>query len=118
MGAFDNGVPLNLTFFPSGIYNKAERKFYLKFVFSATQNEDNKQIVKVFCDAEFEFKDSLDFDEIPDYFYPNSLAIVFPYVRSFVSAVTLLANIPTPILIPTLNLTALKDELKASTQNN
>ena len=36
--------------------------------------------------------------DIPDYFYPNSLAIVFPYVRSFVSSVTLQANIESPIL--------------------
>lgn len=53
-------------------------------MFTATQGEDNKPIVRIVCTATFEFKEVLEIDAIPEYFYPNSLAIVFPYVRAFV----------------------------------
>ncbi|EXZ22215.1 pretranslocase subunit SecB family protein, partial [Bacteroides fragilis str. S13 L11] len=52
--------------------------------------------------------------EIPNFFYPNSIAILFPYVRAFVSTLTLQANIK-PILLPTLNLSSLQDTLRENT---
>ncbi len=116
LGDLSEANPLNLSFTPSGIYDKNNRIFILRFVFTATQGENNSIIVKIICNATFEFKESLDIDEIPEYFYPNSLAIVFPYVRAFVSSVTLQANMVSPILIPTLNLTGLQSTLKANTK--
>lgn len=116
MGNFSETSPLDLSFAPSGIYDKSAKTFFLRFVFTATQGEDNTTIVKIVCNATFEFKESLDIDAIPEYFYPNSLAIVFPYVRAFVSSVTLQSNMVVPILIPTLNLTGLQSTLKANTE--
>ena len=52
--------------------------------------------------------------DIPEYFYPNSLAIVFPYVRAFVSTITLQANMQ-PVVLPTINLMGLTEELKEKT---
>lgn len=116
MGDFSEASPLDLSFTPSGIYDKSMKTFFLRFVFTATQGEENTTIVKIVCNATFEFKESLNVDAIPEYFYPNSLAIVFPYVRAFVSSVTLQANMVVPILIPTLNLTGLQSTLKANTE--
>ena len=116
MGDVSEASPLDLSFTPSGIYDKSMKTFFLRFVFTATQGEENATIVKVVCNATFEFKESLNVDAIPEYFYPNSLAIVFPYVRAFVSSVTLQANMVVPILIPTLNLTGLQSTLKANTE--
>lgn len=115
MGDFSDVSPLDLSFSPSGVYEKATKSFILRFVFTATQGDNSKLIVRIVCSATFEFKETLDIDAIPDYFYPNSLAIVFPYVRAFVSSVTLQANMVTPILIPTLNLTGLQSTLKTNT---
>lgn len=115
MTRFDDQSALDLSFSPSGIYNVGNKEFNLRFVFSATQGEDSKLIIKIICEAVFEFKDYINFDDIPDYFFPNSLAIVFPYVRAFVSSVTLQANLDIPILIPTLNLTGLQSTLKENT---
>lgn len=53
---------------------------------------------------------------MPSYFYRNSIAIVFPYIRAFISTVTLQANIP-PIILPTMNLTSLEIPLKQNTTN-
>ena len=47
-------------------------------------------------------------------FISNSIAILFPYVRAFVSTLTLQANIK-PILLPTLNLSSLQDILRENT---
>ena len=116
MGAFSEASPLDLSFAPSGIYDKGMKTFFLRFVFTAKQGEDNVTIVRIVCNATFEFKEFLNIDAIPDYFYPNCLAIVFPYVRAFVSSVTLQANMVAPILIPTLNLTGLQSTLKANTK--
>jgi len=115
MGDFSEASPLDLSFSPSGIYDKSMKTFSLRFAFTASQGDENKTIVKIVCIATFEFKETLDMDAIPEYFYTNSLAIVFPYVRAFVSSVTLQANMVTPILIPTLNLTRLQSSLKANT---
>lgn len=115
MGDFSAESSLDLSFSPSGVYDKDAKSFILRFVFTATQGEDNRMIVRTVCTATFEFNEPLELDEIPDYFFPNSLAIVFPYVRAFVSSVTLQANMVTPILIPTLNLTGLQSTLKTNT---
>lgn len=74
----------------------------------------NVEVISVNCQAEFMFESARTLEDIPDYFYANSIAILFPYVRAFVSTVSLQANIP-PIIIPTLNLSPLKDYLKANT---
>lgn len=115
MDLFDEKGSLDLNFAPSGEYYAKEGLYMLHFVFTANHGEEERSLIKIVCNAVFEFKQPLDITEIPDYFFPNSLAIVFPYVRAFVSTVTLQANLSAPILIPTLNLTSLQSVLKANT---
>ena len=89
----------------------------LTFVFVAWENNKTQEdfAVKVKCNAEFQFNGAIGLDEIPAFFYPNSIAIVFPYVRAFVSTLTLQANVQ-PMLLPTINLSSLQETLRKNTE--
>lgn len=99
---------------PSGHYIHTTGDFSLCFVFEALVEKN--RVIEVECNAVFKFNKPVSPSDIPDYFYSNSIAILFPYVRAFVSTVTLQANIK-PVLIPTLNLSCLSSELKINTTN-
>jgi preprotein translocase subunit secB len=104
--------PLKLEINPSGVFHRTDKRYTLTFDFSAKEEASGRLVVHVACVAQFR----LSSEELPDYFYANSIAIVFPYVRAFVSTLSLQANIGTPIVIPTLNLSSLRDRLIADTQ--
>ncbi|WP_047788009.1 protein-export chaperone SecB [Tenacibaculum mesophilum] len=103
---------ISINFEPYGKYSIEKGVFYLKVEFIASEEE--KDFVRIECLAEFEFEQALDYKDIPNYFYTNCIAIIFPYIRSFVSTVTLQANIK-PIILPTLNLSDLAEPLKKRT---
>ena len=48
------------------------------------------------------------------YFYTNAPAILFPYIRAYISTLTNLSGYK-PINLPTLNLTSLREELEKNT---
>lgn len=104
----------DIDFDPSGLFDNETKTFILTFVFSAANGNTSDEIIKVRCVAEFSFLEINGFSDIPAYFYNNSIAILFPYIRAFVSTITLQANIP-PILLPTLNLSDLKERLIKNT---
>lgn len=105
---------LNIDLIPSGRFIQNEQKFVLNFLFVAdVEKESTRRVVEVNCSASFTFKDAVSFDEIPSYFYSNSIAIVFPYMRAFISTLTLQANYA-PIMLPTMNLMDLNERLKES----
>ena len=97
---------------PKGAYRPSTGEFDLSFLFVANVNDI--QVISVNCIAKFVFNSAIPFSEIPDYFYANSIAIIFPYIRAFVSTVTLQANV-LPLIIPTLNLTNLQKQLADNT---
>ena len=109
-------LKLKVDFEPSGVYSEETGNFELKFVFKAKREdkEDDNEIIKICCLANFIFTSTLPFSEIPQYFFSNSIAILFPYVRAFVSTLTLQANVY-PILLPTMNLISLQEKLKSNT---
>lgn len=105
----------DINFSPSGVFLNDSKEYYLTFLFTAGYGEKNKEsIISVRCQAKYAFKGVSSFEEIPSFFYNNAIAILFPYVRSFVSTITLQANIH-PLLLPTLNLSDLQDILKKNT---
>lgn len=114
---YKDGDKLKLSFSPRGRFDKKTKRFTLFFNFKAenTTIETDGLVSEVECVATFSFKAEEASFEVPDFFYVNSIAIVFPYVRAFVSSLSLLAN-AIPIIIPTLNLTSLKEELKNNTE--
>lgn len=104
----------DIDFKPSGEYIQAEGIYHLKFTFQALKGNEKNPKILVVCTASFKFRENIPYNEIPNFFYPNSIAILFPYIRAFVSTLTLQANIK-PILLPTLNLSSLQDTLKNQT---
>lgn len=103
----------DLDFDPSGVYDLGSGCYTLSLVFKAKYDNDIEAVnIKVV--ATYQFKEILKLDEIPPYFYSNSIAIIFPYIRAFVSTITLQANV-SPIMLPTLNISALEDVLRSNT---
>lgn len=87
----DRSIKLN--FVPSGKYISSEGVFKLEL--TVTGHEDSSPDGPVFhmkFDGYFSFDKGLPFDSIPPYFYKNAIAIVFPYIRAFISTLTLQAN--------------------------
>lgn len=113
---FDNhsGNDLDLSFDCNGVFINENSSFDLTFKVIVISNKEKNPFVTIQCKGVFKFENVSSFEEIPDFFYRNSIAILFPYVRAYVSLVTTQANIP-GIILPTLNLTGLEVELKKNT---
>lgn len=107
---------IHLSFDTSGTFNSKENSYQLVFTITAFNDENNKNkyFVKVRCKGDFVFENVNSFEEIPSFFYRNSIAILFPYVRAFVSILTTQANLP-GIIIPTFNLSSLEEGLRKNT---
>lgn len=107
---------LFVDFKPSGVFNSKDSTYKLTFDFLAyTSNEKNAMpFVNIKCNGIFKFDNVSALDEVPSYFYRNSIAILFPYLRAFVSIVTNQANTP-PVVLPTMNLISLEKPLKENT---
>lgn len=103
---------LSLGFDPRGVFDKEKKNFKLIFDFKAVADKSGIVVSEVTCEADFQFRDAISFEEIPPYFFSNSIAIVFPYVRAMVSTLTLQSNMKRPIILPTMNLTSLQDQLR------
>lgn len=110
---------LFVDFKPSGVFDSSNSTYKLTFDFLAftSKEKDTQPFVNVRCNGVFQFENISSIDDIPSYFYRNSIAILFPYLRAFVSIVTNQANTP-PIVLPTLNLASLEKPLKENTSIN
>lgn len=105
---------LGISFEPSGLFLSDSSSYELKFIFKADTEGGEIPFVTIECVATFKFENVNDIEEIPTYFYRNSIAIIFPYMRAFISTVTLQANIP-PVILPTMNLSSLEKPLRENT---
>ncbi|SRX76438.1 protein-export chaperone SecB [Aequorivita antarctica] len=117
---FDKELPKELTvdIMPSGIFHIKNNSFDLTIEFIAFKDNDTKNpFIKIKCNGNFLFQNIKSQDEIPEYFYSNSIAILFPYLRAFISVLTLQSNIP-PLVLPTYNLSNLEKPLKENTTIN
>lgn len=103
-------------FNPSGVYNQEQSQYDLKFTFKAFFEEKGIEnpYVLIECIGFFKFEDVQNIEDIPPFFYRNAIAILFPYLRAFVSMVSLQANVA-PVVLPTLNLSDLEQPLKDNT---
>lgn len=108
----DNGSGLKIGLEPKGTYNSKTGEFALNLNF-ISHNEDNVEssIFELTSIAIFKFESNIDYSEIPNYFYKNAIAIMFPYLRAFISTLTLQAN--TKLLkLGLMNLSGLEAPLK------
>lgn len=112
----ERDLDLNVKFFPKGKFFKEESMFRLQLgvIVSSSKDELEMNLVEIDCCAEFVFSEQTELCNIPSFFYPNSIAIIFPYIRAFISTLSLQANM-NPIILPTMNLTSLQEDLKNNT---
>ena len=101
---------LRLELSASGIYTPVSRLFTVRIDLQLSSNEES--VIQLRSEATFRFTSET--AELPEYFYANSIAIVYPYIRAFCSLMTTQSN-NTPIILPVLNLTQLGEELKQNT---
>ena len=111
--------PLNqtkglLTIKPSGFYSRETKKFTLLLDVSI---KDEKESFKIDMSTIglFNFQGNVTEKELSNYFLTNAPAIIFPYVRAYISSVTALSGLTT-VNLPVMNLTALRSELKNKIQ--
>lgn len=116
LSGLDAKTTFNIDFNPSGVFDKERSLYILSFQFTANDDASGRNVISINCVAQYVFKGINTIDDIPAFFYNNAIAILFPYVRAFVSTVTLQANVK-PILLPTLNLSDLQNILKERTTN-
>ncbi len=105
---------IELQFSPEGQFLKDKNVFELRFMVRVCLNGSENPSIEVCCVAGYSFQNKLEFSKIPSFFYSNSIAILFPYVRAFISNLSLQANYP-PMILPTMNLTSLGEELRSHT---
>ena len=89
--------------------------FALQLMFRGTEDkEGGNTFIQVKAEAIFKFQDNFPFKDLPDFFYKNSIAILFPYLRAFISNMTLQANAPI-VILTVMNLGNLEQPLKDAT---
>lgn len=108
---------LNLQFYPEGLFDAASHQYQMHLSFRALNDNPNEEVVvQLESVALFQMEESVkSVDDIPNYFYANSIAIVYPYLRAFVSTLTLQSNAK-PMVLPTMNLSSLEGDLRKNTR--
>ena len=105
-----------------GVLDIKEKEYYLTlqfYLFDDKDKQPNDNSFENFVFTEllgtFEFKEDITLDTIPDHFWSNSIAMVYPYIRSFLTSLVFQADIEKKFILPTLNLSWLGAELKGNT---
>jgi preprotein translocase subunit SecB len=101
---------LKLEIQPSGTHFKNTNNFRLILVVSIKDKDGNFEC-RIVSRGEFVFNNA---DEnLLDYFCLNAPAIIFPYIRAYISTLTNLSTAGHPITLPTMKL-SLKETLKSN----
>ena len=98
---------------PSGTIFNEKKEFILNLV-AELADENNSFEAKIHAVATFRFNEVISNDILENYFYINAPAIVFPYLRAYITSLTSLMG-HTPVILPLLNMTNLKENLKNNT---
>jgi preprotein translocase subunit SecB len=105
----------DMEFQPSGIYNTKTGQFDVLINFKANdKNNTDKVIIDINVIAEFKFDSVITQEEIPTFFYTNSIAVAFPYIRAFISTLTMQAN-SNVLMLGLINFTGMADPLRDNT---
>ena len=78
-------------------------KFKLELETTITDKEGLLNI-EVSCHGLFDFDSDLSPNERESFFNVNAPAIVFPYIRAYISTLTSLSGMNNPVILPTINL--------------
>lgn len=105
----DDMGEIDVNIFPKGILNRSKKNFSL--FLEVTVKDESSFDINIICVGVFKFKSDIPEQEMSNYFLINAPAIIFPYVRSYISAMTALSGLKA-VNLPVMNLSSLKDELK------
>jgi preprotein translocase subunit SecB len=97
----------------NGKINKS-KKIFLLFMDIKINNNSNSVNIEVSSTGKYSFPETEDLDNHRMFFYVNAPALLFPYVRAYISTLTTISGLKT-ITLPTLNLTELGPKLKENT---
>lgn len=103
-------IDINLE--PSGIIHEEKKLFEIHLAIHL--KSDDGLIVSVKMIGFFEFTDVVNTENLGNYFYVNAPAIIFPYLRSYISALTALSGCNT-IILPPMNMSSLGKNLEKNT---
>jgi preprotein translocase subunit SecB len=106
----DGEFNINIT--PSGIIDKDESRFQLTLDLKLTDNTE-QTVINIEAIGFFSFEG--DYKAVENFLFLNAPAILYPYLRAYISSLTALSGLDT-ITIPTMNLSGLKDQLKENTK--
>ena len=108
-----SGNEFSVGFNPRGEICRKDRTFKLLLGVKVEESQ-NEFLAKIEAVGNFAFEQSIEEDKLSNLFYVNAPAILFPYIRAYISTLTNLSGIET-ITLPTLNLTSLGGKLKDQT---
>lgn len=112
----ENQSAVSIEFDASGEYDVSTKTYRVDLRFYAKYGEKNDKIlIDLTAEGYFIFENEISLEEIPEYFYPNSMAILFPYLRAFVTTITAVGNAK-PFILPTFNLSTLTQPLRDNTK--
>ena len=101
---------INFSFTPSGIIDKENKRFELKL---QTEVSDKNKSFKIKLCAIGLFKYEGSIEDTMQFFCINGPAILFPYIRAYLSSLSALSGIPL-IFLPKINMTGLAETLKSN----
>lgn len=105
---------ININFLPSGEINTERSIFTL--LLKVVINDDNKSYnIEIDSTATFIFQNKISKENLEKYFFVNAPALLFPYIRAYISTLTNLSGFE-PINLPTLNMTEVGKNLEANTK--
>lgn len=104
---------INVNFNPKGYIFKALNQFHLELAVTITEQSERFHVNLVSIGV-FEFDEGADLEAYKSSFFTlNAPAIIYPYIRAYVSTLTTQSGVFN-VTLPTYNLTALADSLKKS----
>lgn len=107
------GENFSISFESKGIVNKAESLFQLDLT-AFVKDKEGAINIEVSVVSFFVFDSQVEKGQLNKLFYINAPAIIFPYLRSYITTLTVLSGID-PVILPTLNLSALGKEIEENT---
>ncbi len=109
----DPSRKLSIGFNPRGVINREEGVFRLHLGVRIV-DEGKSLNIEIDAVANYKFDNGLGKELLSQFFYVNAPALLFPYIRAYISTLTNLSGFEA-INLPTLNMTRLGEDLKKNT---
>ena len=100
---------------PNGIFEEDNKMFILTLNVLVKDKKSSLE-VKMTVTGKFEYETN-DIQELVPYFGFNAPAIMFPYIRAYITNITALGGM-SPIILPTLNMESVGKELLDKISSN